>query len=230
MTLLKDIRGVFSKKKPVVLDLTNDDNDSMTESKMNVSASGRSTSLEKAKPASNIEEVMGLVRKMSNHLETQTYRTDRLIECMERLPVALEGLPEANRQSVRAIEVMNEYLDHARHRDDTLNETLADLRQTSNTQTEMLGFLQQQFETNNRASEHLVAGLGDFQQALSQLAVSNSQTTKVLTELNETNSARETDLTKMLSNTQRWMIAAMVSCAVVSIAAIGMAGFAMFGG
>ncbi|MGI9014667.1 MAG: hypothetical protein ACR2GY_10510 [Phycisphaerales bacterium] len=234
MTLIQDIRGVFTRRKHVVVDLTNTQAeglaDSMTEAKPSSSQRGSSLDRPRSVPASsNMEEVMTLVRNMSSHLEQQTSRTDRLVECMERLPDALDALPEINRQNARLLEVVSDYLDHARQRDHTLNETLDNMHRASSRQTEVLGLLHQQLDTSDRATEHLVQGMSQFREGLTQLATANESTTKVLHQLHRASEQRESELTRVLSNTQRWMIAAMVASAVVAMSAIGMAGFAIFG-
>lgn len=249
MQLLHDLRGIFGRRKPVVVDLAlsqasglKNAADTHVEAKpipktppagpsgeTDERSDKRVPQRSKGGATPNIEEVMTVVRQISSHLETQTRRTDTLIECMERLPAALDALPEINRQNSTLLEIVNEYLGHARQRDDTLNKTLGGITNASERQTEVLGLLQQQMDHNNQSSHELKLGLVDFKDAISQLAGTNRRTTTVLSEMNESNESREQALTQMLSRTQKWMIASMVCCAAASLTAIAVAGFVIFG-
>jgi len=253
MALLQDIRGIFTRKKPVVIDLTSSQAsglasgpDTHIEAKPLVrpNISGRAPAPEgdpedradrksisaraRVPAAPNVEEVMIVVRQISTHLETQARRTDKLIECMERLPGALDALPEINRQNSRLLEIVNEYLGHARRRDDALNETLSGITDASARQTEVLGLIQQQMDENTRSSQELRSGLVDFKDAISQLAGTNRRTTSVLSEMNQTNDRREQELTRMLRRSQAWMIGAMICSAAATATAVAVAGVVVF--
>jgi hypothetical protein len=187
-------------------------------------AAGRIRTL--APTAQNLDEVMSLVRNISTHLEGQTERTDRLIDCMSRLPAALEALPEINRQNARLLEIVGDYLGHARRRDDALNGTLSGINEASMRHTEVLGLLQQQLDASGRSTDALTDQLGDFREALSALAGSNARTTTVLSDMAQSNEHREFELTRMLARTQKWLLAAMICCAAMSAAAITVAAIA----
>lgn len=245
MTLLKDLRGIFNRRRPMVIDLTSTDDsvgdrsaDINVEPKLRSRHNGAAhdSAGDRAEPgrfralapsAQNLDEVMSLVRNISTHLEGQTERTDRLIECMARLPAALEALPEINRQNTRLLEIVGDYLGHARRRDDALNGTLDGINESSKRHTEVLGLLQQQLDAGSRSTDLLTDQLGDFHEALASLAGSNARTTTVLSDLAQSNEDREMELTRMLARTQRWLLGAMVCCAAMSAAAIAVAAFAM---
>jgi len=249
MTLISDIRGLFTRKKPVVVDLTstqadglsrNQKPDTNVEPKMRRSGDGDSQAIEKrptngrlrsgAPSNAQVEEVMSIVRNISSHLESQTRRTDKLIECMERLPNALDALPEINRQNSRLLEIVSDYLTHARQRDDALNDTLSGISNATTRHTEVLGLLQQQLDASGRSTESLASNLDGFKQALAQLAGTNTKTTTILSEMNRAGEKRDAELTRMLNRTQKWMIAAMACCAAASVTAIAVAGLVLFSG
>lgn len=247
MALLSDLRGLLTRRKSPAVDLSSGSTSSISgkpstaiETKLTVGAGGTSSGMKdmgrtashaalNAGSAATIDEVMGLVRTISTHLEKQTSRTGRLVECLQRLPEALDAMPEINRQNARLLEVINDYLDHARRRDDALNDTLSGMSTASRRQTEVLGLLQQQMDVSHRTSETLVSSLGDFRETLTELAGSNSRASNILTELSRSNERREIDLTHLLDRNQRWLVAAVVCCATMSLTAIILAGVAWFG-
>jgi hypothetical protein len=241
MTLLQDLKGLLNRRKPVAVDLTASQASNLTRhdtaieakplgaSSRNGEDDRRNQTIRPRAETPNLEEVMSMVRKISTHLETQTRRTDTLIECLEHLPGALDALPEINRQNSRLLEVISEYLDHAKRRDLALNDTLNGITSASSRQTEVLGLLQQQMDATNRSAEDLKTNLGGFKDAIRELAGSNRQTTTVLSEMNRTSAQRENELRDMLGRSQRWMIAAMICCAAASVTAVVVAGVALLG-
>lgn len=234
MTLLADLRGIFTRRRPASVDLTTTGPDGRpihVESKMTAlpPAGASSHHAEPINPPA-VEEVVSLVRSISAHLDGQNERTDRLINTLERLPAAIEALPEIHRQNARLLEVVTEYLEHARLRDDALNETLSGITHASSRQTDVLGLLQQQLDANNRSSEALFGGIADFREAISQLAGSNARTTAVLSELASINQHRDAEITRVLARSQKWMTVAMVLCAAASVTAVTVAALSLLGG
>lgn len=242
MPILKDLRGLFTRRRPVEMDISGTQasaladtgrwSDDDTPSIINEAQAPIERRNGKAKPAAElpqrIDEVMGLVRQIGSHLEAQNKQNDQLLEHLERLPRALDALPEINRQNARLIEIVSEHLDHARRREGALNDTLAGLSETATRQTEVLGLLQQQLDANSHASESLSEHLGGFRDALGDLASTNERTAKMLNHLSVTNERRENELTTMLASTQKWVIAAMIGCAATSATAIIVAAIALF--
>jgi hypothetical protein len=244
MALLHDLRGIFIRRRPVVVNLSASHNgDRSSGSHISVepklrrahesAAAGESdrgsaaTARALTQTGQTLEEAMSLVRNISTHLDTQTQQTDRLIECLSRLPEALEALPQMNRQNARLFEIVSEYLGSARRREDALNSTLDGIGESTRRHTEVLGLLQQQLDAAGRRTEVLTDQLGDFHDALAALAGSNARTTAVLSELAQTNETREVELTHLLARTQRWLLGAMICCAAMSAAAIAVAALAL---
>jgi methyl-accepting chemotaxis protein len=169
------------------------------------------------------DEIMGLVRRIGDHLDGQTRRTETLVSLMERLPPALDALPELGRHNARLLEMLNDHLGQERQRDATLNDTLSQLGRSSDQQTEVLGLLQQQFDTTARASEQMTHTLGDFSDALSTLATSNGRSTELLSNLSRSTQERESTLIEMMQRTQRWMIGAVAAAGALALAAVAVA-------
>lgn len=168
----------------------------------------------------NYDEVMGLVRKIGDHLDAQTQRTEKLVSLMERLPEAIDALPEMHRQNARLLEALSEHLAHSRKREETLNSTLDKLGEASGHQTEVLGLLQQQFDSSTRSAEQMTQTLTGFNETLANLAQNNSRSTEALTQLMRTTEQRESQLIDIFGRTQKWMIGLLAGVGLLTIAAI----------
>jgi ABC-type transporter Mla subunit MlaD len=233
MPLLTDVRSLFRRKrKPLEIDIR----DARPEA-----VNGEATSLDDPSPGrtaiearpvrgrsiadanGNLHEIMGLVRKISEHLDGQTDRTERMLQLIDRMPQALDALPEINRQNARLLESLHAHLDQARRREEALNNTLGTITEAAKHQTEVLGLVQQQLDHSSQSSVQLTNTLGNLRQSLSDLAQANKHSSEVLSKMAEATGERENRLTETLSRTQRWIIAGVLCASVASIAAIATA-------
>ncbi|HRP62770.1 MAG TPA: hypothetical protein PK400_05715 [Phycisphaerales bacterium] len=223
MPLMQDIRNLFRprRKTPLELDLTGTQAEGLADN-----GDSRSAIIERKPKRSMAElqqgydEVMGLVRKIGDHLDAQTRRTEKLVELMERLPQALDALPEASRNNSRTLDLLNEHFVHSEKREHAMHETLRRLGESSGHQTEVLGLLQQQLDAGCRASEQMSQTMTGFNDALSHLATNNGRSAEVLSRLMQATDERESRLAEMMSRTQRWMIGAIIGLGVVATVAI----------
>ena len=252
MPLLENIRGLFKRRRPVIVDLsadldefTHNEHDQPAGSKGSVAqrsteqtnglnghhgngSNGVTRVRGRADQQNAIDEVVGMVRRISSHLEGQADRTDRLLDVLETLPRSLDALPEITRQNARLHELISDHLEHTRKHDSTLNDTLTGIRQTSAQQTEVLGLLQQHLDADRASTESLLESLGQFRMTLGDLATSNARTADVLARLNDQNERHEQDLARILGATQRWMIVAICCSAAAAAGAIVVSGVALF--
>lgn len=235
MPLLQDIRRFFTGKRrdPVEIDLTGTQAQGLADSAQPASPdssregdedavledevaggsylSRRNSRGSRTKTMNELQrgydEVIGLVRKIGDHLDAQTERTERMMSMMEHLPQAIDALPEINRQNARLLDILSDHLTQTKDREQALNDTLRHLGNSSDHHTEVLSVLQQQLDTNHRASEHMTETLGSFREALTNLAETNNRSTEILSRITEARDEREAKLTAMFKQTQRWMIA-----------------------
>jgi hypothetical protein len=238
MPLLRDVRNIFRRRRrPVVIDLADaPDHADPLEPADGAGAApdpgpdlGPLDRAVEPKPmrgrvisesARSYDEVMGTVRKIGSHLDSQSERTERLLGLMDRLPPALASLPELNRQNARLLDALHDHFVQARGREDTLNETLSTMNQTSGRQTEVLGLLQQQVEAGSRTTARLTETLDTLRGALSDLAESNTRSAEVLGAVSDAAAERETALVASLGRMQRWMIAAVIICGAAAVTAV----------
>ncbi len=165
------------------------------------------------------DEILGLVRKIGDHLDSQSQRTERLVELMDRMPETLDALPEINRQNARLLEVLTEHLSQVKSREDNLTSTLQRMSNASDHHTEVLGLLQQQLDQNGRASQQMTETLGGFREALSGLAGTNTRSADLLSKIAENSQERESQLITMFERSQRWMMG--IAIGLGTVAAIG---------
>jgi len=242
MPLLQDIRRFFTgkRRKPVEIDLTGTQAEGLSQS-ANASPNGREDEPDRDSSAEGhlarlaprtsraktmnelqrgYDEVIGLVRKIGDHLDSQTERTERMMSMMERLPQAIDALPEINRQNARLLDILSDHLTQSKDREQALNDTLRRLGDSSDHHTEVLSVLQQQLDTNHRASEQMTETLGSFREALTNLAETNNRSTELLSRITEASDERESKLTMMFQQTQRWMIAVGGTVGALALIAI----------
>jgi DNA repair exonuclease SbcCD ATPase subunit len=232
MPLLNDVRSLFRKKrKPVEIDLRGTQAAALDDAGGARAASPAATAIEpksvRSRTASDgnrsLEEIMSLVRKISDHLDGQTDRTERMLQLIDRMPQALDALPEINRQNARLLESLHAHLDQARRREEALNDTLATITEAAKHQTEVLGLVQQQLDHSSQSSAQLTGTLSELRQSLSDLAQANTHSSEVLSKMAEATGERENRLTDTLTRTQRWIIAGVLCASAASIAAIATA-------
>jgi len=178
--------------------------------------------LEKESSATKAD-LPSLIRRIDQHMEGQSERAEQLLTLMERMPTALESIPEMNRNTHRMLETINDAQHHARQRDVTLNSTLDRIGSASERHTEVLGLLQQQLDASEQATIRISDTLGEFRQVLSDMSSSTSQQVDVLSRMARATEKRELRITTTLARTQKWMIAAMIFCGLVTLAALGVA-------
>lgn len=221
MAMLEGIRKLFRGKKPVAIDISDESSDEgAVIDRSTELAVDRKPKRSLAELQQGYEEVMGLVRKVGDHLESQAQRTDQLLSLMERLPQALDALPEINRQNARLLETLTEQLHQSKNREAALNETLKALGTSSAQQTEVLGLLQRQFDISTQAAEKMSHTLSSFSEALANLADTNNRSADVLAKIVESASQRENQMATMLTRSARWnwLIVGLLSLGVIILA------------
>ena len=170
---------------------------------------------------------MSLVERIGGHLDGQTERTTRLLTLMERLPQALDALPEINRQNARLVESLHEHLVQSKRREETLNTLLDTITGTSSRQTDVLGLVQHHLDANSQATESLSGTLDSLGTALGEISESSAGSARILKAMTETADRRESQLFTTINRTQLWMIGAVCFCAAISIVAVVVAVLAL---
>lgn len=173
-------------------------------------------------------DVIGLVRRIGEHLDDQAQHGQQVVALLDRLPPALQALPEMNRHCTRLLEVITEAQQHSRKREDALNNNLERIGAANERHTEVLGLLQQQLDNNEQATRGVTDTLDNFRRVLSEMSNSTAQSVDVLSKMAKASEKREFRMSTTLAKTQKWMIATMIFCGVVSATAIGIALVTLF--
>ncbi len=226
MPLLKDrVRTLFRRRKPIEIDISDTQAGGLNGGEIGLIETKPMRPRSAAERAQ--DEVLALVRRIGDHLDGQTSRTERLLEVMDRLPHALDAVPEINRQNARLLEVLHEHFAQSKRREETMNAALGSLTETSMRQTDVLGLVQRHLDANGRTAATLSASLETLHRGLSDLAESNSHSALVLERISDAAAERENGLQRTLARTQRWMIVAVAFCGAASAMAIVVAVLAL---
>lgn len=153
----------------------------------------------------NYAEVMELIRKVSNHLDRESERSERLMEIAERIPAALDTLPELRAQNEEMLLALRDAASDAARRDEAASQTLERLGERMNEARE--------------SDQQLVGTMAEFRGTLREMADSSEKTGQTLSVMNERNAAREQELHNILQLTRRWItIATIVGVILVMVA------------
>lgn len=221
MPSLRDIRRLFHRRsRPVVVDVSGTQAEGLAgargdgEISVAVNAPGKRRQarglggMVEPKPlrprgnrdvGANLEEVMCLVRQIGVHLESQGERSDRLFGLIERLPEALDALPEINRQNAHLLDALDGHFNQTQAREEALTSTLGRMTDTQDL----------------------------LREALTDLARSSSQSTEVLCRMADSTARRESETTVLLMRSQRWLVAIGLCCGMASLAALAVACLAL---
>ncbi|MEM7227506.1 MAG: hypothetical protein AAF432_01690 [Planctomycetota bacterium] len=173
------------------------------------------------------DEVLGVVRRIGDHLDEQSERSERIVALLDRLPQAVDVMPEISRQNIRLLESLTEYLDQAKRREESINSTLARLNDSSDHQAEIVSLVQQQLDAGTDNTRQMTSALTSFRQSLSELSASTKHSSDVLATVSRSSEDRETRLVTMMARTERWLVAAMACSVTAAVAAVGVAMFAL---
>jgi chromosome segregation ATPase len=239
MPMLEGFRKLFGgRRKPVAIDLDTEDGQLRSTSDQTGTGTGAGpgtgaganelSPMRPERPKQDLQrgmdEIMSLVRRVGDHLDSQSQRTEKLLTLAEDLPQALQALPEINRQNGQLLETLSEHLRHGSKREQALNETLRSLSESSSQHTHVLGLLQQQFDASTQAAQQMTETLGSFSKALTDLAATNSRSTDILARIVDDTEQRESRMAAMVQRSERWnwIIVSLLGVGVLLLAVIGL--------
>jgi hypothetical protein len=247
MGLMSGIRNLFKRSDPVMVDLSGtqaqrlaaavrssagEHDDAarfdeagalMIEHKPTTVAAGSGGPRSLAELQRGYEEVMQVVRRVSDHLDSQSERTARITEVLERLPDVIDALPELNRHNTRLLDLLGDHLERTKTRDGAINAALARLTDNCGQQTEVLGLIQQQLDGNRQSSLRMADALGDFRTALADMNATGNRSVATLAQLAQSSGEREARLLLHLGVMRRWLVTAVVCLLLTLLAALAAA-------
>jgi methyl-accepting chemotaxis protein len=177
----------------------------------------------------NYTEVVGLVRKVDDHLDTQTHRSERLLELAERSARNMDALPELVEQNKRVADALNDLIEltrDARTRSDAaadrLNKTAIQQLESGQRQTAALQTMQATLHRSGEAEQEMARSIGGFNETLSEMSSSTRDLGDTIGQLRETDAEREAELAKLVSSGQKWLVAAVVLCGLMAVVAVAL--------
>lgn len=177
----------------------------------------------------NYTEVLGLVRKVDDHLDTQSHRSERLLELAERSARNMDALPDLVEQNRRVADALGDLIEltrDARTRNDAavdrLNKTAIEQLEAGQRQTAALQSMQSAIHRSGEAEAEMARSIGGFNETLSDMSSSARDLGDTISQMRETDAEREAELAKLVSSGQKWLIAAVVLCALMAVVVVGL--------
>lgn len=178
----------------------------------------------------NYTEVLGLVRKVDDHLDTQSQRSERLLELAEQSARNMDAIPELVEQNRRVADALGDLIDLTRDSKadsdaavDRLNKTATQQLEAGQLQTAALQKMQASIHRSGEAEAEMARSIGGFNETLTEMSSSTKNLGDTISQLRETDAEREKELAKLVSNSQKWLVAAVVFCALMAVAVVGLA-------
>lgn len=164
----------------------------------------------------NYTEVVGLVRKVDQHLDEQQRRSERLMEIAERMPPALEQLPEIRAQNERltaAVERLAEIQAGSAERAERSEEA----------QAEAMVQVQSLLEQSGKAEREVAESVRVFHQTVEGMTQATNTVGRVLGHIQERDAQREQQLGAVLERGARTMSIVTGLCGLGILVAITVA-------
>jgi len=157
----------------------------------------------------NYQEVLELVRKVDNHLDESSERSQRLFDLADGVPEGMATLVELKNQ--------NEVVTHAIER---VTEIAASTEGHASATVEELRNIAVRFDEASQRGEALAGAVGEFREILTEVAGSGSRLNNVMESIQREASSREERLVSLIEREQRWMIFALSLCGISVAVAI----------
>jgi hypothetical protein len=212
-------------ERPVALDLHGDDDAELdafdpTGGAVSDARPPRSRQELIAELQRNYQEVLGIVRRVGQHLDEQGERSRRFAEIAERLPRAADDLAAVRAgqdDSSRALEALASALGR---RDDRLAEgQLA--------QIERLDEIRGLMAESSEAERQLIGSLIEFRGVMGGMAAASERLTDTVGRIEQRESERAAQFHEALEATRGWMITIAVVGGVCALVAITLGIMAM---
>ncbi len=133
--------------------------------------------------AKSYDQVITLIERIGEHLDTQAERSDRMVTLLERLPDAIDALPEIRRNGEQLTSAIETHFAGQNERDSQLRDTIAELSVGASKQAEALTLIHQEVQAGHQREAEMAGVMADFRQTLSSLDHTNEQSVGVLKNL-----------------------------------------------
>lgn len=178
----------------------------------------------------NYDEVLGIVRKVDQHLDDQARRSDRMLEIAERTAKHLEQLEHLgtmNERQREMAETMTRLVEITRAGNDQAANTGAELMQNVAQQLEaqrdQTSTLREVKGAVERAGEHdreMADSIKGFTDTIGGVKTATNELGHAITAMRENDAERERELAQIVARSQRWLIVTVVVVGVVAVGAL----------
>lgn len=174
------------------------------------------------------DEVILLTRSMRTHMERQGERGDRLLDIMERLPAALQALPETNRNQVRMLEAIQVHLEQYGKQSGKLNEAIITMANATRHQSQVLDAMHQQFEATRDNEQQHFESMNVMNSTLQRMSVSSDASVDTLRHISESGQRSEHRMADLIERNTQHMTKMMIASGVLIFIALSAVAYAIF--
>lgn len=175
----------------------------------------------------NYDEVLGIVRKVDQHLDDQARRSERMLEIAEQTSRHLENLGPMNENTARMAEAMTQLIEITRTGNDSAAATGAELMKAASNQLEQqreqTSTLREVKTSIDAVGEHdreMADSIKGFTDTIGGVKTATNELGTAITAMRENDAERERELAQIVSRSQRWLIATVVVVGVVAVGAL----------
>jgi hypothetical protein len=187
--------------------------------------SGNSRDSAIAKLEHGYNEVVDLLQSVRNHMETQSQRSERLVQIMEGLPDALRSLPEASRNQARMLETIESQIERQTSTSQKLTTALEGLARSTEHHDQSLDAIQEHLAAGQHTGEKMLSSLSNLNGTLGALGESNHASTGLLRTLAERSRQTDEQVRELFHRNQKHMTIMSVVSWSLAIVALTVAGY-----
>ena len=173
------------------------------------------------------DELVGLVRRLGEHMDEQGRRSDRLEDALDGVPAGMETLTDLNRHAAVLVETIQDHLSRLSAREEQVDAVLGRLAEATGRQAQATELLRQRVEQGAERTDRLDATLRSLHGALDDLAVHERRSMETLDRVVASARERDDRLLAGMAKTSRWLAWTVGTCGAVGIAAVVMAVIAL---
>jgi len=157
----------------------------------------------------NYAEVLELVRKVSGHLDKQDERAARLMEIAERLPAAMDALPQIREQNAQTLSALNR-----------LVELGVAEGESSRAATDELASIKTRLEQARETELELVSTMASFRESVSDVSRASERVGVAVEGLDRRGAQRDAQLAEAMNAGRRWTVALLATSGAATLVAL----------
>lgn len=181
---------------------------------------------------SNLQHGVGalgdLMNSIRDNLEAQGRRQQELLGYLSHLPQALEALPEAGRMQSETLKAIHQQLATQNGQQNKLGDILERIVQADNERRQSVDDLRDSVENLREQDSAISDNLGNVGIAMQHVSRASEASTKVLEQMRENISSRDSELQAMLNQQSRrftWLLSIAVGLSIIALAAVAVGGY-----